>query len=156
MSTPNFSKKNAKYYYVVDREESWEYDYFEDDMPEMAKQVDIFKKHQCRIEIIDKWDDNDRSYPSHYNTLVWDDVEKSNVSATIKAEIGITNGYYQAANLDYDIILRSDATRDEYSLSDYDGNVEDMVRDMLKYYEMNEDWQWECGNVTKGLFKIPP
>lgn len=153
MSTPNFKKQNAKNYYVVEREDSWDYKMFEDDMPEMAKQIDVFKANNCRIEPMDDYD-HDMSYPTHYNTLVWDDIVKSNVGATIKAQIGITSGYYQAANLDYNIIVYCDATRDEFYLSDYDGNVEDMVESMLGYYKKNEDWQWECRSITAGLFKM--
>lgn len=153
MSTPNFKKENAKNYYVVDREWDWGYEMFEKEMPEMAKQIDVFKANNCRIEPMDR-NDNDRSYPTHYNTLVWDDIVKSNVGATIKAQIGITSGYYQGANLDYNIIVYCDATRDEFYLSDYDGNVEDMVESMMWYYEENEDWERENGWVNAGLFKM--
>ena len=128
MATSNFMKAYASKYYVVDFEESYDYDFHTDEVTEALKQGNYTFNDNVKGE------DYNRSYPS--NTF----LEISKISTyhgldiCATAQCMLRSGYYGGANYDY--ILSVSINGDEIesnSIEDVSSAVEMYMDDDTKY-----------------------
>jgi len=101
MSAPNFAITNASRYFVVEANESWEYEDI------LACIQDAFRTQKWENEICfsneNKSDDN-RSYPGIiFGYLSASKYYERVGEANVIIELVLRSGYYEAANLDYEI-----------------------------------------------------
>ena len=160
MSTPNFALKNASRYFVLgmpvyytqedidenglDQELLDKYDEFGTE----ANYYDV--KHNVAYELKAKgWHnidecDGDRSYPTHLFSQKAESLMCGNTPIDIIIQAGCTSGYYEAANFDWFVYIKTYRKAEYYYETcnyDYDDlTADDVIRD---------DWY-----DNKGLSKI--
>lgn len=162
MATSNFNKKNAKAYYVILDT------YKDEDGNDVMRDDYDYKDYLDAIREVGKANGNfpvsDAGYGlddmlyvcSSNENKEWERFGKSgkvyHTETTIEKIIGVRDGYYSGANLDFDLIIRT-YNGDSFQLSDY-YTREDLVNDYLDHIEycvenFGLDYGW-----TLGTFKM--
>ena len=103
MSTPNFSKTNAKLFYAI-----------EDDQCDWI--VDNVQEAFSTGEAVDKWDSYNRSYEGH----IVSQINKTAGHYNICFDIIIRNGYYSGANLDWNYMITDENTGDQFECGEFE------------------------------------
>ena len=149
MSTPNFSLKNASRYFVF----GMPVYYTQEDIDEYGLDQDLLGKYdelstECHYDD-DKqnvayelkakgWDDideydGDRSYPTHFFAQKTKTIKCGDNRLDITIQAGCTSGYYQAANFDWFVKIKTYRKAEcYYETCDYDYNdltADDVIRD---------------------------
>lgn len=169
MATGNFSKVNAKNYYVIYgtykdengeeiQRDSWDFDDLRECIREDGRETKLF------TEKSDGWVDRDaqelccESYDTHFGKS--DFLTDTRIVRTII----MRNGYYEGGNLDWDIEITS-PDGCNFKLSEYD-SLEDLIEDYMRsirdYVDRwGADYGWNMGtykmhkkNIEKWLTKI--
>lgn len=160
MSTPNFALKNASRYFVLGMPVYYtQEDIDENDLDqELLDKYDEFGteanyydvKHNVAYELKAKgWHDidecdGDRSYPTHLFAQKAESLMCGNTPIDIIIQAGCTSGYYEAANFDWFVNIKTYRKAEYYYETcnyDYDDlTADDVIRD---------DWY-----DNKGLSKI--
>lgn len=128
MSTPNFAKNNASNFYCVGLDKDGD-DFYWDDVADnirvTARQYGFWKT-----------DETDRDWYRQMNYVTENVFEMGYGGETYHATalIGMRSGYYEGANIDYNIIL-SDSFGCGMDLEDGDTHklVEDFIEDKYRY-----------------------
>lgn len=142
MATGNFSTINANKIYAITDEDKF------DMLTEIALSFGYDEE--------EKYCDTNRSYPakifatkSIYTRLINSDYTAYNITSNLI----VRAGYYEHQNLDYDICVKMDALYNEYELSEFNGNTDEMAEtiisdlgDEIKYW--GERWGFNVGLFT--------
>ena len=144
MSTPNFSKKNARDYHCVgltqEDDDFIDWYFIMEEIREVAKEEHKFYN-------IDE-SDSDRYRTLNYVTEKNYEMQYGGERYYATVMLGIRSGYYSGANIDYDIILKDDI----YGWPYFDlegGDTHQLAEDCVRYKEKNEQF-----SVNKGIFTI--
>lgn len=160
MSTPNFKLKNASRYFVF----GMPVYYTQEDIDECGLDQDLLEKYDelgtefnydsCKDNVyyslkangwhhIDEFD-GDRSYPTHFFAQKAESLMCGSTPIDIIIQAGCTSGYYEAANFDWFVYIKTYRKAEYYYETcnyDYDDlTADDVIRD---------DWY-----DNKGLSKI--
>jgi len=132
MSTLNFHKQNASYYYVIEEDESEEWSLKEEEIINALAKIGYQD-----VRHLNRWDDNGEQIIAHKQ------IELSYISAYI--DIILRAGYYVGGNLDWD-----------YRYEDSEGNIigaEDEYNSDFYDYLYEEDKEF-AQNIKKEQIKI--
>ena len=160
MSTPNFALKNASRYFVFGTpvyytQEDIDANELDQDLlgqyDELGTEFnyDACKDNVCYSLKAKGWDhidefDGDRSYPTHFFTQKAESLMCGSTPIDIIIQAGCTSGYYEAANFDWFVYIKTYRKAEYYYETcnyDYDDlTADDVIRD---------DWY-----DNKGLSKI--
>jgi hypothetical protein len=160
MSTPNFALTNASRYFVLGMpvyytQEKIDERELDQDLLGMYDELDTEANYDadkenvaCELKAKGWHDieecDNDRSYPTSLFSEKTVSIKCGDNSIDITIQAGCTSGYYQAANFDWFVNIKTYRKVDYYyETCDYDYN--DLSADDV----INDDW---CEN--KGMSKI--
>ena len=160
MSTPNFALKNASRYFVFGTpvyytQEDIDANELDQDLlgqyDELGTEFnyDACKDNVCYSLKAKGWDhidefDGDRSYPTHFFAQKAESLMCGSTPIDIIIQAGCTSGYYEAANFDWFVYIKTYRKAEYYYETcnyDYD--------DLTAYDVIRDDWY-----DNKGLSKI--
>lgn len=169
MATGNFSKVNAKNYYVIYgtykdengedvQRDSWDFDDLREFIREDGRETKLFTEES------NEWVDRDAQelcYDSYYTHFGKNGIL---TDTTIVRTIIMRSGYYEGGNLDWEIEIQS-PNGFRFKLSEYD-SLENLVKDYMDSIRdcverWGADYGWNLGtfkiqrkNMEKWLTKI--
>lgn len=137
MSTPNFNKKNASKYYAVELQDEYDYDVLKENL------------HFEFQDTADFWENNGEG-------KVVAQIVKCFNNWEITFNIIIRSGYYDGANLDWDVIVKDTRDYTEYYYGDYEEKelpqcVNNWITSKIKKVEKIFA-QYSTPLVCKGIF----
>lgn len=162
MATSNFYAKNAQSIYALldtieyeyngekieEVRDQWDFEDLLDSIRERGtegnfpNEMDIFNRDMDMAELCETDD-------------IWEVFGNGNAHTTdtmLCSTIGVRNGYYSGANLDYQIKVKT-TDGDEFLLSDYD-DVDDLVNDYMDCLEDIIKWRGHQHKWNMGTFYL--
>lgn len=164
MATPNFNVINAKGIYAfsdyikVENEDGEEVEALKDcfDWEALYDALAYNGKENGFSCPSEEWNNSMRAREICETPLYRRSYGKGNAWTTntyIKSLIAMRDGYYGGSVLDYDVTLESENGY-TFSLSEYDGNTEDMLDDYLSSIEDYVDYKGASHKWNIGTFKM--
>lgn len=145
MGTSNFFWQNAKHCYVIDAKDYYDkdgepIDEYEDGCTEIDRTSDEIEYIQDLL-IEDGWDRENEFIRDWDSTIIasrgeYKEIAKGLDLLWINREIIVRYGYYEAANLDWDVTMHNNW---EFRRSNYE-TIEDMAEDVADDLLSNSDW----------------
>lgn len=146
MSTPNFSKYNTTNYCVIlDENHTDDYDYLLEDLGYCAEDCGFYTTSDYNDSMKMNVFAERSGYENKYNT------DLTEVEMT--AQVGIINGYYADATLDFDIILTPTISGYKYRLSVF-GSIFEMIDSILSDMEAEVLCQQGYDTWNVGIWKM--
>lgn len=143
MATGNFFTINANKIYAITNEDTFEM------LTEIASSFGYDEE--------EKYCDTNRAYPakifatkSIYTRLINSDYTAYDITSNLI----VRAGYYEHQNLDYDICVKMDALYNEYELSEFNGNTNEMAETIISDLGDEIKYWGERYGFNVGLFTM--